>query len=107
MLLTVLDRLALLQILPREGTLLDLRAVHQLRMSLAPSDDEAAAIQAAVDPAGFLDESSETAHRTTEILVSPRAHTVVQDLLKDLEAKKKLPEACLGLWDLFLPAESP
>lgn len=99
--LTILNRLALLQLLPHEGSLLDIRAVHQLRQALAPSDEEAEAIEAAAGPGGYIDERSEVARRAVDIDVSPRAVAIVQDILRDLDNQKKYPENAIALWDIF------
>lgn len=103
--LTLFDRLALLGVLPREGSLLDIRATHALRQHLAPNDVEAMEIQSAANPEGGLSDTSEVALRTTEIELSPRALTLVQDLLKQLDGAKKLPENLIGVWDAVFPKE--
>ena len=105
--INVIERLTLLNLLPREGNVLDVRAIHQLRLALAPDDGEAAAIEAAAGPDGYLDESSAVARAVKDIEVGPRAFTVVQNLLKDLDSKGKLPEACIGIWDHVFPPEAP
>lgn len=105
--LTILQRLALLRILPNEGGLLDIRAVHNLRQSIAPSDEEAAAIQLAAGSTGYLDDRSPIAHKTIEVEISPRAVAIVQDILTDLDRRKKLPESCISLWDIFFEEQQP
>lgn len=104
--LTILHRLALLQLLPNEGSLLDIRAVHQLRQALAPSDEEAEAIQQAAGPGGYLDDRNIVARRAAEIDISPRAVTIVQDILRDLDQKRRIPENAIELWDLFFGGQS-
>jgi hypothetical protein len=103
---TTLERFALLGLLPEKGRVLDIKAIHDLRMALAPSDAEATEINLAVGDEGMLSPDMPIARKTKDIEVGARAQTVVQNTLKTIEEKGELPESCISLWDLFFPPEA-
>jgi len=101
MLLTVKERLLLLNILPREGDLSTIRIIAKLRASLSFSEEEHQALKFNQAPEGFTWEPS--APQTAEIDIGPKAQTVVRDNLDRLNSEKKLTEDYLPVWDKFNP----
>lgn len=100
--LNVLDRIQLLQHLPREGDILSLRILQTLRTSIGFSEKE-------IKEFGL--ESDEETNQTTwesdeevDIPIGEKATDIIVDALKKLNEEKKLPDTAIDLYDKFIPA---
>ena len=95
---SVLDRLALLEILPEKGhPVAMLRIIHDLRYEAAFSEEELAALN-------FRDDGKRTVWNRIpdkEIEIGIQAKLLIRELLKGLNEKRELKVGHLGLWDLF------
>ena len=100
--LSVLERLVLLQYLPREGDYTTVKIIRQLRENLSFSEEEHALLQ-------FKTEG--TSMRWTpglpprDISIGGKATSVIVDTFKALDRQKKLPQDCLDLYERFIPPE--
>ena len=95
---SVLDRLALLEILPEKGhPVALLRIIHDLRYAAAFNESDLAALK-------FRQEGKNTVWDPIpdkEIEIGARTKVLVQDVLKEMNKKLELRVGHLGLWDLF------
>jgi len=99
--LNVLDRIHLLQFLPREGDIVSLRILQTLRMSISFTEDE-------IKKFG-LNTDQETAKTTwdddeeVDIPIGEKATDIIVDAFKKLNAEKRLPDTAIDLYDKFIP----
>jgi hypothetical protein len=98
--LSVLERLTLLQTLPREGNLTQIRIIRKLREDLSFSEDEHKAL-------GFTNKDDRLLWRREgdpmkDIDIGETASTVIGERLKALDAAGKLTEDHLPLYDRFI-----
>ena len=96
--LSVGDRLMLLKVLPEKGSLLTMRIVHELRMALSFSEEEAAQ--------GQFVQDGQVMHWAkefdTEIEIGTAAQGIIVDALRVLDEKRELTEGHLSLWGKFV-----
>ena len=99
MLLSVIERLALLNALPVQGDITTIRIVHDLRQSLAFTEEELAALN-------FRDEGDvvkwDEGSPDKEIALRPKALEVIVKALKRLSNEGKLTEDHLAVYDRFM-----
>ena len=99
--LNVLERIQLLQFLPREGDIITLRILQTLRLTLGFKEEEIKEFR--------LDTNDETGITTwdsskdVDIPIGEKATDIILDSLKKLNAEKKLPENAMVLYDKFIP----
>ena len=95
---SVLNRMALLDVLPEQGhPVALLRIIHDLRYEAPFSEEELAALN-------FRQQGNNTTWDSIpdkEIEIGARAKVLVQEVLKGLNEKRELKVGHLGLWDLF------
>ena len=101
--LNIKDRLVLLNTLPPEGNFATLKIVHELKMALAPSEEEAKAI-------GLVQEAEQIRWNPTkdvekDIPIGKVARGVIETALKRLDAEQKLTPDHLGLYERFVVGE--
>ena len=103
--LTVMERFRLLEILPGQGNFATLKIVHQLKMALAPSEQELKAFGITEDPArpGLL--TVERPQAVADIPIGEKATDLIVATLKKLSKEEKLSLADLSLWEKFVPGE--
>jgi hypothetical protein len=99
--LRMIDRLALLAVLPGAGSYMDMRAVQDLRYALAPTQDEAVELEKAASGNGMLKDTDAVALVEAEFEIGARAKTIIEDTLKSLEQAKKLPQNLTEAWARF------
>ena len=98
--LTVAERLGLLALLPREGSLTTVRIVQQLRLELSFSEEEHAALQFQADADDMLRWNPE-ADLLKTVSFGAKAMQIVQDKLAELSKSGKLRVEHLSLCDKF------
>jgi len=95
---SVLNRLALLEVLPEQGhPVALLRIIHDLRYEASFNEEDLAALK-------FRQEGKNLHWEVIpdkEIEIGARAKVLMQDVLKGLNEKRELKVGHLGLWDLF------
>jgi hypothetical protein len=101
--LNIKDRLVLLNTLPPEGSFATVKIVHELKMALGPSEEEAAAI-GLVQEAGQL-RWDPTKDVEKDIPLGKVAKGVIETALKKLDAEQKLTPDHLGLYERFVVGE--
>lgn len=97
--LSVLERLVLLSILPKEGDYATLRILQNLRMSLAFTEEE-------TKEWGITTENNQTKwkmNEETEIPIGEKATDIIVGAFKKMNKDKKLPEQALGTYEKFIP----
>jgi hypothetical protein len=113
-LLTVYERITLLNILPKEGDFTTLKIVRQLRESLSFSEKEHKELSfkgsgdklddGSVVPQGRI-MWNVNADKPKEILLGEKAKDIIADRLKELDKQKKLTEAHFSLYEKFIGGE--
>lgn len=98
--LTVMDRLILLNILPKEGNITTLKLVRKLREELSFDEEEHKVLN-------FKEQNGMTVwNRQPEIKkemeIGEKATDVIVNALKELDKNKKLHEDHLPIWDMFI-----
>lgn len=101
MLLAVKDRILLFGLLPAEGDILSLRVIRKLREALSFSDEENAALQIQQTGSGY--HWIPEADQPKEIEIGAKAHSLIVESLKRLDAAGKLTLDHLDIWDKFIP----
>ncbi len=99
--LQVVDRIALLNILPRQGDIFQTKVVTDIRAIVGFGDKEQEAIELKTLPDGSVQWNQEK-YRSREFNFGPRAKVLICDTLKDLSAKKQLTAAAIPLWEKFI-----
>lgn len=97
--LTVTERLGLLALLPREGNLVTLRIVQQLRMDLSFSEEEHEALQFREADEQIIWNPEADVAKTVSF--GAKAMQVVQEKLAELSEAGKLRVEHLSLCDKF------
>jgi hypothetical protein len=99
--LTIMERVLLLQVLPPTGNIGTMRIVHNLRMALAPSEEEVKKCNIREDPAKdqlLWDDNEYTA----EIPIGEKARDVIVESLKRWDSESKLTEQHIPLYERFV-----
>lgn len=101
--LTVLERLVVLEVLPREGDYTTLKILRELREALSFSEAEHALLQFTSRPDGRLVWKVDAPVPPKAIALGERAHALVVAGLTEMERQKKLPLAAVDLYERFIP----
>lgn len=100
--LRMIERMNLLEMLPREGNVLTLRLVRELRETLAPTADEQTAIKMReITGNRIIWDPDLEPKEQYEIQISDAATGVIKPILKRWNDEGKLQEQHLGLWEKF------
>jgi|SRR3990167_4087924 len=99
--LSVLERLVLLSILPREGTVTTVRIMRELRDALSFSEEEHARLAfRRTEDGGTQWEADGIGD--VDVIIGPRAHTLICESLERLNKEKKFKEDYLSVWEKFV-----
>jgi len=108
--LTVVERIALLNILPFEGNVVTLKIIRDLQSNLSFSEEEMKRFKMKnirrPDGSTFAVWDSDLAEETKEIEIGDVANDMIVEQLKALEARKKLRMEMLTLYEKFVKPES-
>ena len=104
MLLSVFDRITLINILPREGDFRTLKQLRQLKEDLAFTDEENAALQFQYEDGGLVRWQRE-ADVPKDIQIGETMHEVIRDTFMRLDQQKKLREEHLELYERFVDSD--
>lgn len=103
MLLTVKERILLLQVLPKEGDFLTQKIVRDMRSKIGLSEEDWKTYGIHTTPDGRV-EWDATKDKGVEIPFGDKATEIVRDGLKDLDKQKKVTDDFIPLFDKFLPS---
>ncbi len=98
--LGIQDRLALLVVLPHEGSFTNLKIVRQLREELSFNDEENKLLDFKED--GDKLKWDEDAVFSKEVEIGDTARKIIQKALKGASSQEKLPEACMDVYEIFV-----
>jgi len=100
MILSVYDRLILLNILPKESDLTTLRIIRTLKDNLSFSEEEHKALEFKHEGAQVL--WKQDADIPKDIVIGEKATDIIVDALKGLNKQKKLTEQHIPLFEKFV-----
>ena len=100
--LNVIERLVLLNILPREGSFLTLKLVRKIREDLSFDELENKVFKFVQD--GEVVRWDESVVQTKDIEIGEKMTDLIVDVLKELDKKKGLKEEHLTLYEKFIDA---
>jgi len=98
--LTVLERLILLQILPKEGNFVTLRVLRSLTSSLGLSEGDIKEFEVKQD--GEIATWNNKGNEEREIEIGEKATDIIIESLKELNDSKKLTEQHFSLYEKFV-----
>lgn len=98
--LNIIDRIQLLNILPKEGDFVTLIQIEDLEDKIKIRAEEASECKLNVNEEGFITYDREK-EKMLKVKFTPEQITIVKDVLKDLNEKKKLWRSILGLYKKF------
>jgi hypothetical protein len=103
MLLSVRDRLVLINILPKEGDFRTLKTLRLLREALSFTDPEQKSLNF-VSKDGMInwDEQEKDKPMVREIEISGSVMVLISETLKTLDKQKKLTEESFSLYEMFV-----
>jgi len=102
--LTILDRILLAQILPPEGNIVTLRIVRDLRRDLSFSEEEIAKCRITEDKENNITNWYDTEYKA-DVKIGAKAKEIIKGMLEDLNAKGKLKEDYIPLYEAFVENE--
>jgi hypothetical protein len=94
----VSDRLVLLHTLPKEGDIITVRVLRELKMDLALSEDEIRKLNVTE---GQNINFNQIDNFEKDIPMGKVRKSVIKSALQKLDAEKKLTEDHVLLWDMF------
>jgi hypothetical protein len=99
--LNVLERIQLLQYLPREGDIVSLRILQTLRLSIGFTEDEIKKFELKTDEETNL--TTWDNDEKVDIPIGEKATDLIVDAFKKMNAEKNLPDIAIDLYDKFVP----
>ena len=99
--LNVLERIQLLQYLPREGDIVSLRILQTMRMSFGFTEDEIKKFEIKTDQETNI--TTWGKDEEVDIPIGEKATDIIVDALKKMNAEKRLPDTAIDLYDKFIP----
>lgn len=99
--LSVLERMLVLMILPKEGDFTTLKILTNLRMSLSFTEEEVKKWNIVSDPASNMTKWDEGSGEA-EIVIGEKATDIIVDALKKLDREKKLTEEMMDIYERFV-----
>jgi len=101
--LNLSERLMIIEILPREGNIISLRLVHDLKQKLSPSQEEIKEWEISVvkDKENQIQFSEKANQGRKKLSFFPAEIELIRKQLTDLSNQNKLPVDILGVYDIF------
>ena len=99
--LTLSERLQIIEILPREGNIVTLRLIHDLKMKLSPTPEEISKFKIIQTKQNEVQFSSEANAVPTNIKFLPAELELIRKQLTELSNQNKLSVNQIGIYDLF------
>jgi len=93
------DRIVLLNTLPKEGDIITIRSIRDLKMDIGLDDAEVERFNEIPPP--DRDDLSKITGFEKDIPMNATRRGIIKQTLQDLEKQKKLHEAHIDLWDEF------
>ena len=101
--LSVVDRMVILSVLPKEGEFATLRILRDLTSALSFSEKELEDLQLnSVDGRTQWKEDAAKALENVEIEVGPKAFVMIEDAFRELSKQKKLTLELLPTFEKFV-----
>ena len=100
--LSVLERLVLLKILPKEADYASLKIITNLRLSLSFSEEETKTWGIKSDPQARTTKWNDDAGHA-DIPIGEKATDIIVEALKKLNREKKLTVDDMGVYEKFIP----
>jgi len=97
--MSVVNRLTLLGILPKEEDIIRMRTIRNLKMDLALDDDEIRDLNI-VQEDGLI-KWDRTKEKPKEIPMDSVRRGVIKETLEKLNKEKKVTDQIIDLWDIF------
>lgn len=98
--LTLSERLQIIEILPREGNIISLRLIHDLKQKLSPSQKEIKDYKITVIAQGQIQFSAK-ANIPKKMTFVPAEVELIRKQLTDLSNQNKLSVDMIGIYDIF------
>ena len=95
------ERVALLSILPKEGSITNLRIVRKMREDLSFSEEELVTHKLTDSEQGVTWDPGPT-DPFKDVEIGEKATDVIVAALKKADSREKLTEAHIGIWDKFV-----
>lgn len=103
--LTVLERIVLPLILPKEGDYLTLKTAAEAQKEIALTDDEMDEVELKVGDKGQLNWNPKKA-KEKEVKITARATVMIEEALKKLNDEKKLTPDHMTLFEKFVESKA-
>lgn len=100
MMMSVGERLMLLQILPLQGSIVTLRINRELSNKVALSEEELKLFD--VKHEGEKISWNSSGNQEKEIVIGEKESDIIVDSLKKLDAEQRLVPQMMSLWDKFI-----
>lgn len=102
--LNILERVLLMNMLPKKGNLVTVRAVSNTAKILMITKEETEIFE--VKNEGGMTTWNDQGKEEKEFTLPPSSVKVIRDTLYKLDAEESLPSNCLSLCEKFLPGET-
>jgi len=99
--LSVLERLVVLKVLPKEGDYATLKILTNLRLSLSFTEEEMKAWEVASDPS--TGRTTWKVEGVADIPIGEKATDIIVAAFKKLDREKKLSVEDMGAYEKFVP----
>ncbi len=103
MILTVLERLTTLRILPKEGNFANLKILNDLRMNLSYTEEETK--EWGIDINQEKQTVSWEENGEADIPIGEKATGIIVDELRNLDKQNKLTNDMISIYEKFIPIE--
>lgn len=104
--LTLSERLQVVEVLPREGNIISLRLIHDLKMKLSPTAEEIKQFKITVIGQGQIQFSAEANAVPTKMKFLPAELELIRKQFTDLSNQNKLSLEMVGVYNIFFNVDS-
>jgi hypothetical protein len=100
--LTVVDRVILLSVLPREGDISTLKILRDLQAAIGFNEEEVKLLEMSSSEKGTTWKQDEGTKLNKDIEIGPRAYNLIEECFKKLSEAKKLTLEHLPTFEKFV-----